>query len=147
MNFEKDYYRVENNNLKDVGIKGNFEKNCVNDLFFSQQNIDALQIGLKNMVANKTNGKHIIHPQSETELSIIMRSMYLQYGLNLETNIVEQVKDLNKKVLDFAVPRILVDLEQYEKYLKDASKVHVPMERSVNLSNKGNKILYRDELF
>jgi hypothetical protein len=147
MNFEKDYYRVENNNLKDVGIKGNFEKNCVNDLFFSQQNIDALQIGLKNMVANKTNGKHIIHPQSVTELSIIMRSMYLQYGLNLETNIVEQVKDLNQKVLDFAVPRILVDLEQYDKYVNDASKVHVPMERSVNLSNKGNKILYRDELF
>ena len=147
MNFEKDYYRVENNNLKDVGIKGNFEKNCVNDLFFSQQNIDALQIGLKNMVANKTNGKHIIHPQSVTELSIIMRSMYLQYGLNLETNIVEQVKDLNQKVLDFAVPRILVDLEQYEKYVQDASKVHVPMERSVNLSNKGNKILYRSELF
>ena len=85
-------------------------------LFFSQQNIDALQIGLKNMVANKTNGKHIIHPQSVTELSIIMRSMYLQYGLNLETNIVEQVKDLNQKVLDFAVPRILVDLEQYDKY-------------------------------
>jgi|TARA_B110000444_G_scaffold212220_1_gene208419 hypothetical protein len=147
MNFEKDYYRVENNNLKDVGIKGNFEKNCVNDLFFSQQNIDALQIGLKNMVANKTNGKHIIHPQSVTELSIIMRSMYLEYGLNLETNIVEQVKDLNQKVLDFAVPRILVDLEQYEKYVQDASKVHVPMERSVNLSNKGNKILYRSELF
>ena len=147
MNFEKDYYRVENNNLKDVGIKGNFEKNCVNDLFFSQQNIDALQIGLKNMVANKTNGKHIIHPQSVTELSIIMRSMYLEYGLNLETNIVEQVKDLNQKVLDFAVPRILVDLEQYDKYVQDASKVHVPMERSVNLSNKGNKILYRSELF
>ena len=147
MNFEKDYYRVENNNLKDIGIKGNFEKNCVNDLFFSQQNIDAVQIGLKNMVANKTNGKHIIHPQSVTELSIIMRSMYLQYGLNLETNIVEQVKDLNQKVLDFAVPRILVDLEQYEKYVQDASKVHVPMERSVNLSNKGNKILYRSELF
>ena len=40
---EQNYYQVQNRNLKDVGIKGNFEKNCVNDLFFSQTNIDALQ--------------------------------------------------------------------------------------------------------
>ena len=34
-----------------------------------------------------------------------------------------------------------------EQYIKDASTLYVPMERSVNLSNKGNKILYRDKLF
>ena len=48
------YYQVENRNLQDIGIKGNFEKNCVNDLFFSQTNIDALQTGLRNLVSNKT---------------------------------------------------------------------------------------------
>ena len=141
------YYQVENRNLQDIGIKGNFEKNCVNDLFFSQTNIDALQTGLRNLVSNKTQGKHSIGPQSESELMIIMRGMYLEYGVNLQTDVVQQVKDLNKKVLDYSVPRILVDLEQYEKYVEDASQVHVPMERSTNVSNKGNKILYRSELF
>ena len=144
---EQNYYQVQNRNLKDVGIKGNFEKNCVNDLFFSQTNIDALQIGMKNLVASKTNGKHIIGNQSENELMIIMRGIYLEYGQNLLTNVVEQVKDLNKKVLEFSVPRILVDLEQYEQYVKDASQVHIPMERSTNVSNKGNKVLFRKELF
>lgn len=144
---EQNYYQVKNNNLKDVGIKGNFEKNCVNDLFFSKTNIDALQIGLRNTVANKTDGKHIIGNQSLEELMIIMRAIYLEHGQNLLTNIVEQVKDLNKKVLDFAVPRILIDIQQYEQYIKDASQVHVPMERSLNVSNKGNKTLYRNELF
>ena len=76
-----------------------------------------------------------------------MRAIYLEHGQNLLTNVVEQVKDLNKKVLDFAVPRILIDIQQYEQYIKDASQVHVPMERSLNVSNKGNKTLYRNELF
>ena len=80
---EQNYYQVQNRNLKDVGIKGNFEKNCVNDLFFSQTNIDALQTGMKNLVASKTNGKHIIGNQSENELMIIMRGIYLEYGQNL----------------------------------------------------------------
>tara|TARA_B100000401_G_C52640739_1_gene640586 strand:+ start:92 stop:532 length:441 start_codon:yes stop_codon:yes gene_type:complete len=143
----ENYYQVQNKNYRDVGIKGNFEKNCVNDLFFSQTNIDALQSGLRNLVANKTQGKHVIGNQSESELMIIMRAMYLEYGMNLQTNVVEQIRDLNKKVLDYSVPRILVDLEQYDKYIADASQMHVPMERSTNVSNKGNKTLFRKELF
>ena len=143
----ENYYQVENRNYRDVGIKGNFEKNCVNDLFFSQTNMDALQTGLRNLVANKTEGKHIIGPQSESELMIIMRAMYLEYGMNLQTNVVEQIRDLNKKVLNFSVPRILVDLEQYDKYIADASQMHIPMERSTNVSNKGIKVLFRKDLF
>jgi|TARA_B110000240_G_scaffold140258_1_gene155275 hypothetical protein len=144
---DNNYYQVENKNYRDVGIKGNFEKNCLNDLFFSQTNIDALQTGLKNLVSNKTQGKHTINNQSETELMIIMRSIYLEYGMNLQTNVIEQIRDLNKKVLDFSVPRILVDLEQYDQYIVDASQLHIPMDRSSNVSNKGNKVLFRKDLF
>jgi hypothetical protein len=144
---DNNYYQVENKNYRDVGIKGNFEKNCLNDLFFSQTNIDALQTGLRNLVSNKTQGKHTINNQSETELMIIMRSIYLEYGMNLQTNVIEQIRDLNKKVLDFSVPRILVDLEQYDQYVVDASQLHIPMDRSSNVSNKGNKVLFRKDLF
>ena len=74
-------------------------------------------------------------------------SIYLEYGKNLNDNILEQIKDLNKKVLDFAVPRILVEIKQHNTYIKDASNIHMPMERSMNVSNKGSKTLYRDTLF
>ena len=143
----ENYYQVENKNYRDIGIKGNFSKNCVNDLFFSQTNINALQTGMRNLVANKTQGKHIIKNQNESELMIIMIGIYLEYGMNLQTNVVEQIKDLNTKVLNYSVPRILIDLEQYEQYIIDSSKMHVPMERSSNVSNKGNKTLFRKELF
>ena len=149
LNYEIDnnYQGVESNNFKDDAIKGNFNKNCLNDVFFSDDNINALQIGMRNMVANATDGKEIIGKQSEIELKIIMKAIYLEYGKNLNDNILEQVKDLNKKVLDFAVPRILVEIKQHKTYIRDASNIHVPMDRSVNVSNKGSKTLYRESLF
>ena len=149
LNYEVDnnYQNVELDNYKDDAIKGFFNKNCLNDLFFSNDNINALQVGMRNMVADATNGETIIGKQSEIELKVIMRAIYLQYGRNLDSNVLEQVRSLNKKVLDYSVPKILVEVEQYNNYVKDASSVHVPMERSTNVSNKGSKTLYRDELF
>ena len=149
LNYEVDnnYQNVELDNYKDDAIKGFFNKNCLNDLFFSNDNINDLQVGMRNMVADATNGETIIGKQSEIELKVIMRAIYLQYGRNLDSNILEQVRSLNKKVLDYSVPKILVEVEQYNNYVKDASSVHVPMERSTNVSNKGSKTLYRDELF
>lgn len=144
---DNNYQDVELNNFQGDAIKGNFNKNCLNDVFFSDDNIDALQIGMRNMVANATEGKEIIGRQSDIELKIIMKAIYLEYGKNQNDNILEQTKDLNKKVLDFAVPRILTEIRQYKEYVKDASSVHIPMERSVNVSNKGSKTLFRETLF
>jgi O-phosphoseryl-tRNA(Cys) synthetase len=149
LNYEVDnnYENIELDNWKQDSIKGFMSKNCLNDLFFSNSNMTALQIGMKNMVANATNGKTIIKKQSEIELKIIMRSIYLQYGKNLDEDVVEQVKDLNKKVLDYSVPKILSEVEQYKKYIIDASNLHIPITHSENVSNKGSKTLYRDTLF
>lgn len=149
LNYEIDnnYQGVDLNNFKGDAIKGNFNKNCLNDVFFSDDNIEALQTGMRNMVLNATEGREVIGRQSDIELKIIMKAIYLEYGKNLNDNILDQVKDLNKKVLDYAVPRILVQIKQYKTYVRDASNVHVPMDRSVNVSNKGSKTLYRDTLF
>jgi hypothetical protein len=141
------YQNIELNNFNSDTIKGNLSSNCLNDLFFSDLNIEALQLGMKNKIAEETNGKHIIGPQSEIELKIVMRSIYLQYGRNLNEDIVLQVKDLNKKVLDYCVPKILIGIEQYKNYVIDASNIHIPLDRSENVSNKGSKILFRKNLF
>jgi hypothetical protein len=102
---------------------------------------------MKNMVANETEGEHIIGKQDETQLRIIMRSIYYQYGLNLDIGVVKQVRDLNKKVLDYAVSRILNEIEQYKMYIRDASQMAVPLARSQYESSKGTKVLHRAELF
>jgi hypothetical protein len=70
-----------------------------------------------------------------------MRSIYFQYGKNLENNIVEQVLELNTKVIEWCVPEIISNITQSQKYISDISTMPVPLERSVLPSTKGTKTL------
>ena len=74
-----------------------------------------------------------------------MRSIYLQYCKHRQYNIVEQVKDLNSKVINYAVPNVLVELNQYIAYKKDASSLPIPLEHAKYVSSAGTKILYTKE--
>ena len=51
------------------------------------------------------------------------------------------------RVLDFCVDRILIEIEQYKAYIRDASTMYKPIDHPKNLSNKGSKILYRRSPF
>lgn len=117
--------------------------NCtgVSDIFFSVDNINLLQMGLRNTILNQTNGKYTIGRQSEDELKIIMRSIYFQHSKNMPNNINQQVRDLNTKVIEWSVPQILTNLKQDEKYRMDISTLPEPLERSVLPSQKGFKTL------
>jgi len=133
--------KVAPNPYHKEALRGGFNINDVNVLFFSQQNIDALQQGIRYSVWKKSCEKHIIGNQSEDELKIIMRSIYLQHSKNLPYNIVEQVKELNTIVLGYCVPRILAELSMYESYLDRVSKLPDPMAYGTNESVKGTKVL------
>lgn len=129
--------------FKEAGIEHSVSQNDVNSLFFSQNNVDALQHGIRYKVFNKIS--KVIDNQSERELRVIMRSTYLQYSKNLQSNIVEQVRDLNSKVLDYIVPKIIVEVKQYDTYIRDASSLPVPMDRGTNTSTTGTKFLHVKE--
>lgn len=136
---------IDNYDFKKQGIKNIHTENPISELFFSKHNIFILQNGIRYSVFKKTNDLKIIGNQSEHELLIIMRSIYLQYCKHKPYNIVEQVKELNSKVIDYAVPNILVELNQYVNYKKDASSLPIPLEHAKNVSSAGTKILYTRE--
>jgi len=117
--------------------------NCtqVSKIFFSQENINLLQMGIRNKILNNTNGKYNIGKQNEEELKIIMRSIYYQYGKNQTNNINEQVLDLNTRVIEWCVPEIISNIKQSEKYIQDISTMPMPLERSILPSKKGLKTL------
>lgn len=119
---------------------GIHQKTALNDLFFSQLNVDALQQGIKNMVAFKSNGEYIIGNQSEVELQVIMRAIYLQEALHGKNDVVGQVRELNTKVLDFCVPRIMEEVRMYRYYKNDVSKLPTPLDRSSFQSSKGTRV-------
>ena len=113
--------------------------NCtdVSSVFFSNNNIDLLQFGIRNRILNDTQGKYQIGKQSETDLKIIMRSIYFQYGKNLAENIKEQVLDLNTRVIEWSVNEIISNIKQSERYIMDISTLPVPLDRSTLPSQKG----------
>lgn len=117
--------------------------NQLNNLYFSNENISAIQHGIRYTVFKETD--KVIDVQDERELLVVMRSIYLQYGKNLPSNIVSQVKQLNKRVLETVIPKIITEMNQYQTYLRDASALPIPLDRGESTSSKGTKFLVMDE--
>jgi hypothetical protein len=113
------------------------ERTCVSTIFFSEENIEALQQGLRYMVYRESGGTIVIGKQSRDELSIIMRSCFLEHSRNLPFQLLEQVRDLNKRVLDYSVPRVVTEARANLKYQEDITNLPVPMARGAWTSRAG----------
>lgn len=121
-------------------------------LFFSQENVDNIQKLIRMVVYKHT--KETIDYQSNSELLVVMRSIFLAYSrhpklidesmpesekkrlLNVYTN---EVDRLNQLVIDTCVPLIVSQLQQYLVYLHDASSPLRVMEKPLSTSVKGTK--------
>lgn len=125
----------------DEALRGIQQAGKLSEVFFSRENIEALQQGIRYLVYEKSCKKHIIDRQSEDDLRVVMRSIYLQNAVNLPYMILEQVRALNQKVLEFVVPRVLEEIKMYIDYKQRVSTLPVPMARSENTSVAGTKTL------
>lgn len=115
------------------------EKTPVSKVFFSRKNVDYLQYMMKKLVYKETG--HIIGRQSDEELLIIMRSIYLSDSKNQPTNISSQVADLNFKVIKYSVyDEILPKVKGYTTYLNDNFRTNVVLPRERYISMKGARI-------
>ena len=123
-------------------LKSIQNKSKLSDLYFSQLNIDSLQNILKYRVWLESNKKHKIANQSEHQLKIIMRSIFLQNGKFNNNNILDQVKELNEKVIKYCLPNILSNIEMYIAYKKTVSYLPIPIILPENVSIKGTTIIY-----
>ena len=109
--------------------------------FFSDENIHSLQEKLRYGVWHMSNKKFVIGRQNEHELSIIMRSIYLQFARNNPTEINEQVIELNKLVLEYAIPNVYAQIKQHVAYKEDVARGRQILDHSVNHSIRGERQL------
>lgn len=114
----------------------------LNQTFFSKENIDLLQEMIKKDIFDRSNGEYQIGRQSDHELQIIMRSVYLQYAKHLPNMIKEQVLDLNRLVIQECVQKIYPRIQQYLYYRKDISQMPQTLFHPQNVSSAGTKTLY-----
>ena len=144
----KDIKMYENLNKNDVkkncqveSLYGIQEPSLLNKLFLSRKNLDIIQNNIRYNVYLKSGKKYIIGRQSDVELQIVMRSMYLQFSPNLEHNITEQIKYLNKLVTDWSTEKIIPQVEQHVGFIQEVQYQPMPIDLPVNLSQRGTKTL------
>ena len=112
-------------------IEGTWENNVISQVYFSAENTQIIQNGIKADVYKLSGNKYVLPNQNIDALKVIMRSIYLQYARHYPTNITKQVEDLNKLVLDYAVPYCFNEAKAYVKYLQDQSSLVMPLAREV----------------
>ena len=108
-------------------LNGIWDVTPLSNAFFSVQNQQIIQNGIRAGVYKLSNNKFVIAQQSDTDIKIVMRTMYLKHCENRIGNIKEQIQELNQYVLNYCVPRVFGEAQGYINYLRDASTLVVPM--------------------
>ncbi len=138
---------INQNNL--YILRGSYENNLLNELFFSNINIKNLQKKMVNIVSNKYN--YEISPQSKTELINIMRNVYLtdcKHNYTTKSELKKQLNILNKIVLKHCINIIKKNIDNYIFYINDINtpnylKQITPMDRPSD-TRKYNNLKYND---
>jgi glutathionyl-hydroquinone reductase len=113
--------------------------------YFSEDNIYSIQQQIRYKIFLMSNEKHTIPNQDSEQLTIVMRSIFLQFALNKPDDILNQVLTLNQMVIDYCANQIWVEIKQYIGYLRDIDQGMVPIDREMNLS-KDSQILVNNKI-
>lgn len=122
-------------------LQRNLQPTPLSTTFFSADNVDALQHGIRYSVYKRSGGRYNIDKQDARQLHYVMRSVYLQHARNDPVDVLGQVRCLNGRVLEYCVSTVLTEIEARQHYLQDISTLPVPLEQSVNVSSAGTKVL------
>jgi hypothetical protein len=95
------------------------------------------------MVKAQSSNAYEISRQSDSELLVVMRSIYIKTPTNpysTGSDFKRDICTLNKNVLDWIVPRVLVNVQQYLGYVRDQGNNLRPIERPEYMSGTGMRI-------
>ena len=120
--------------------EGLWSSTPLSQAFFSQQNIQIIQNGIRAGVYNKSNSQYVIGSQDCDSLKIIMRSIFLQHSANQPSNYEAQIYELNKIVLNYCIQQVYGEAQGYMKYINDVSTLVVPIAHPVMANNNDKQI-------
>jgi hypothetical protein len=112
----------------------------LNEVFFSQANIEKLQVDIREQVYRMSGPKKfMIDRQNDDDLKMIMRSYYLSFAKNNPATIAEELADLNGRVVGFAAGRIYSEVDFYQFYRKDLEEFAPPIANPMNTASYGTR--------
>jgi hypothetical protein len=120
--------------------EGLWTSTILSNAFFSKENIEILQNGIRAGIYKKSNGQYVIGPQDCDSLKIVMRSIFLQHSANQVNNVTEQINELNKIVLNYCIQQVYSEAQGYMKYVNDVSTLVVPIAHPVMTNNTDRQL-------
>jgi len=131
-------HRRDHNAMLKTAEKSISMENELAKLFFSDRNMKRIQKQIKKEIYNRTDHKFRLDvDQDENDLLIAMRAIFLQEARHLPGEMIRQTKRLNKHVVNYIVPDMITEIKQYYGYMKDVNEPLKPINRPVNVNNKG----------
>jgi hypothetical protein len=151
---EFDYHAMPSaylcDNIKSNELRNQFIKNqlkttecdtgLLENVFFSDENIDLINRQLIYSVWKHTNKEFKIRPQSKEKLLIVMRYIFIEYARHLPFDIKGQIKELNCRMVTDILPDIITNVQQHVGYLKDIEKIREPLPLPISTKN-ANRML------
>ena len=120
--------------------EGLWDDTKLSEVFFSRENIQILQNGIRAGVFQRSNGQYTIGQQDCDSLKIVMRSVFLQNSANQPNNITQQITQLNKIVLEYCIQQVYSEAQGYMKYINDASTLVVPISHPVMANDNDRQL-------
>jgi hypothetical protein len=123
--------------------EGLWDETILSRVFFSYENIQLIQNGIRAGVYKRSNGQYVIGPQDCDALKIVMRSVFLQHAVNKNDHITDQIQALNQLVLNYCIQQVYGEAQGYLKYLDDASTLVVPIAPPVMADNTDRELEFK----
>jgi hypothetical protein len=108
-------------------LKGSKEENELSNAFFSKENIQIVQNGLRAGVYKMSNEQFIIGQQSYDNIKIIMQDAYFEHAKNDHSSIAKQIEIINQEIFNKYVPKLHGEVVGYLKYKEDTSTIKAPI--------------------
>jgi len=117
-------------------MSGNdWEDSVLSKAYFSKENIQILQNGIRAGVYAMSGNKIVIPPQNIDALKVIMRSYFLQYVEYLP-DVTAEIRKLNQLVLDYGIPSVYGEAMGYLKYTQDQSSLVMPLDMPIHVDRQ-----------
>jgi Family of unknown function (DUF5761) len=98
------------------------EESKLQEIFFSDENIDLINKQIVLSVWKKTNNEYKISFQNKDKLIVVMQYVFNENARHLPYNIKGQIRDLNCIVVGEILPSVITNFEQKLGYLRDIEK-------------------------
>ena len=111
----------------------------LNEVFFSDANINTIQDSIREQVHLMSGGKYTIDRQSDEQVKIVMRSYYLMDGQNNPLQVAEELASLNSRVVGYCASKIYSEVDFHTFYLKDLQEFAAPIANPTNVGVYGTR--------